>query len=342
MTLLATQPSLRTSLSSRIRQFATEPRTLAEAVAVLYMVGVAATANGLHLAHIMFPELASLALDVLTRPYGKWAKEPWKLVVTPTATAVVGIAVGRHLPYGVTGILVIMSLSLGIILALRSAVAPAISAGVLPLVLDVKSWLYPPSVCLVLIVLVLVLLIWRRFPPARRLRFLHRADFRTIELLESKPRSHAWYILLYLFTAVAGALAVKTGMRFILFPPLIVLAYEMLGHPETCAWSDSSYYFPLASILAAITGVMANRWIRPEPLAVMITLAITVALLRVFRLHIPPALAIGLLPFVMDSPTLRYAVSVGIGTLSLTITFLLYRRFASSFSGARLERAGTA
>jgi len=136
MTLLATQPSLRTSLSSRIRQFATEPRTLAEAVAVLYMVGVAATANGLHLAYIMFPELASLALDVLTRPYGKWAKEPWKLVVTPTATAMVGIAVGRYLPYGLTGILVIMSLSLGIILALRSAVAPAISAGVLPLVLN--------------------------------------------------------------------------------------------------------------------------------------------------------------------------------------------------------------
>jgi CBS-domain-containing membrane protein len=341
MTLLATQPSRRTSLPSRIRQFVTEPRTLAEAAAVLYMVGIAAAANGLHLFYIMFPELGALAIDVLTRPHGKWAKEPWKLVVTPTATAVVGIAVRRHVAYGVTGILVIMSLSIGIILALRSAVAPAISAGVLPLVLDVKSWFYPPSICLVLIVLVQALLIWRRLAPARRLRFLHRADFRTIELLESRPRSHAWYIILFLFTAAAGALAVKTGLRFILFPPLIVLAYEMLGHPETCAWSDSPYHFPLASIFAAITGVMANRWIRPEPLAVLITLAITVALLRVFRLHMPPALSIGLLPFVMNSPTLMYAVSVGIGTFALTITFLLYRRFASSFSGSRLERVET-
>lgn len=140
-------------LRSRITQFALEPRTAAEAVAVLYMALIAISANRLHLFYILFPELGALAVDVLTRPWGQWAKQPWKLVITPTATAVIGIAVSRHLSYGITGILLILFGSIAVILALRSAVAPAISAGVLPLVLGVRSWLYPPSICFGLAVL---------------------------------------------------------------------------------------------------------------------------------------------------------------------------------------------
>lgn len=64
----------------------------------------------------------------------------------------------------------------------------------------------------------------------------------------------------------------------------------------------------------------------------MFTLAASVVFLRLFRLRMPPALSIGLLPFVMTSPTFKYAVSVGIGTLALTGTFLLYRKLVQTFS----------
>jgi hypothetical protein len=40
----------------------------------------------------------------------------------------------------------------------------------------------------------------------------------------------------------------------------------------------------------------------------------------------PPALAVGLIPFVMDEPTFLYPLSVGSGTLMLTIAFLLFQR----------------
>jgi len=319
-------------LGSRIKRFGREPRTSAEILATLYMAGIAASANRLHLFYILFPELGALAIDVLTRPYGKWAKEPWKLVATPAATAVVGVAVSRHLAYGVSGILLIMALSIAIILIFRSAVVPAISAGVLPLILGVRSWLYPPSILFGLIVLSGVLLVWRRCAPARKLGYLNRSDLRAIEVLETRPKSNSWFVILFLFTTVMGVLAALTGWRFILFPPLLVMAYEMLGHPDTCAWAKPPFYFPLACCLAAVTGVLACRWIRPEPLAVMFTLAASVVFLRLFRLRMPPALSIGLLPFVMTSPTFKYAVSVGIGTLALTGTFLLYRKLVQTFS----------
>jgi hypothetical protein len=50
-----------------------------------------------------------------------------------------------------------------------------------------------------------------------------------------------------------------------------------------------------------------------------------VLVLRLFDLHVPPALAVALLPFVMDSPTIAYPLSVGIGTLLMTLWFLFYK-----------------
>jgi hypothetical protein len=54
-----------------------------------------------------------------------------------------------------------------------------------------------------------------------------------------------------------------------------------------------------------------------------------ILVLRVFDLHVPPALAVALLPQVMDSPTLAYPFSVGIGTLLITLWFLAYRSFST-------------
>lgn len=155
---------------------------------------------------------------------------------------------------------------------------------------------------------------------------MNRSDRHTIELLETQPKRYTWLVVLFLFTTAISALASVTGWRFILFPPLLVMAYEMFGHTEACAWAKPPFYFPLACFLTAAMGVLPCRWIRPEPIAVMITLAVSVVLLRVFRLRMPPAISIGLLPFVMMSPTLKFAWSVGIGSVALTVAFLLYRR----------------
>jgi hypothetical protein len=38
--------------------------------------------------------------------------------------------------------------------------------------------------------------------------------------------------------------------------------------------------------------------------------------------HMPPALAVGVLPFVITAPDIWYPTSVGIGTVALTLCFL--------------------
>ncbi len=330
------------------------PRLISEILTVLFMLLVAIAAKQTRITYILFPELAALANEVLQRPGGKWAKVPWKLVATPTMTAAIGILISALLPYGVVPILIATGLSLVVIYLLKSAVAPAISAGVLAVALGVTSPLYPISVFCSLTILVLILLIWRQTKDGKGLlehdlallgRHLGNErrsaataamdsdliaisdedeDDQAIEILETRPRGKLWLLTLFVFTLIMGAAAQITGWRFLLFPPLIVMAYEMLGHPDTCPWAKSPFTFPIACTLSAAVGVGTLKLLGVGPTAVGLTLIGGILILRAFRLRMPPALAIGLIPFVIPSPSFRYALSVGIGSAALTLWFLLH------------------
>jgi hypothetical protein len=75
-------------------------RFLAEVLVVSYMgaIGLAAHLTGIYL--LLFPELAALSHDVMTRPQGKWASQPGRIVLTPTLTAAAGLFITRHTSYG--------------------------------------------------------------------------------------------------------------------------------------------------------------------------------------------------------------------------------------------------
>ena len=294
-------------------------RFLAEVLVVSYMgaVALAAHLTGNYL--LLFPELAALSHDVLTRPHGKWASQPGRIVLTPTLTAAVGLFITRHTSYGAMSIALIVLASLIIIKLLGSAIGPALSAGALPMVLGERSWMYPAAIFLGLTGLIGLLWMWQRYGPRLDTPSRHS---KAIDELESAPHDRFWIVTLLLFVLLLGVPAQLTGLRFILFPPLIVMAYELFGHPEIPGWMKRPALFPLVCILTACVGVVACHLCRSSAIGVMLTVFCSIAILRAFKVHMPPALAVGLLPFVMTSPNMRYPLSVGIGTAALTLCFL--------------------
>jgi hypothetical protein len=296
-------------------------RFLAEVLVVIYMgtVALAAHLTGIYL--LLFPELAALSHDVMTRPQGKWASQPGRIVLTPTLTAVVGLLITRHTSYGAISISLIVLASLIIIKLLGSAIGPALSAGALPMVLDERSWMYPAAILLGLTSLVVILWMWQRYGPLDTPSRYSRNNSRVIDELESAPHDRFWVVTLLLFVLLLGVPAQLTGLRFILFPPLIVMAYELFGHPEVPGWMARPVLLPFVCVLTATIGVLARHSFRASFVGVMLTAICSVAILRAFKLHMPPALAVGLLPFVMTAPNIRYPIAVGIGTVALTLCF---------------------
>lgn len=293
-------------------------RLTAEALTLAYIGVIAIVASVTGEAYVLFPELGALSHDVLTRPRGRWASAPIMLALTPTLTGLLGTIVTRTLPYGFASVLIAVAGAVTIIRIMRSAVAPAISAGLLPLVLGVTSWWYPPGIFFGSTLLALISIPWRRRALALEAMRPSAPPAAPSESHTEQATPHPGFAIrtaaLLAFVIVAVAVVKLTGERFILFPPLVVITYEMLRDPAECPWAGAAMRLPFACLLTAAGGLVFQRAIPFVPLAAILSMAWGVGILRIFRLHMPPALAVGLLPLVMNHPSAVFPLAVGAGT----------------------------
>jgi hypothetical protein len=315
-----------------------------ELIALAYIAIIAEIALATGAFYVLFPELGALSHDVLTRPRGTWANAPLLIAITPALTGVIGIVFTRSLPYGYLSVLLTVGVAIAVVLALRSPVAPAISAGLLPLVLGVKSWWYPPAILLGTVLLATLSVPWKKYCTTRIAAAPAMSDevkdHLLDDLIELPPRGYGWLAVLMAFVAVAVFFVKLTGLRFVLFPPLVVIGFEMLGHTAICPWANKPLRLPVACFLTALGGFVSWHFLGVTPLAAACSMAWGIAVLRVCDLHVPPALAVALLPLVMDKPTLAYPFAVGIGTTLLSLWFLAYQRISrGAFSSPWAFRA---
>jgi hypothetical protein len=291
-----------------------------------YVAVVAWIAGRTGLFYIMFPELGALAYDVFERPNGGWSRSPLHLATTPLITAGIGTLITRSLAYGPLSITLDVGAALAVIMALGSPISPAISAGLLPLVLGVRSRLYPPAILFGTALLAALTLPWRRLVSGVAEAALYGAEPEVHPTVEPRPWGWAWMGALIAFVAVAAVAASLTGLRMVLFPPLAVIAFETFYTREADPWGGRVKWIPLACFATAGAGLLFVRHFGASPEAAALSVLWSVAVLRVLKLHLPPALAVGLLPMVMKAPDLFYPIAVGAGTLLLVGWFFLYRR----------------
>lgn len=291
---------------------------------IFYLSGLAKAAVFTGAVYLLFPELAALAYDMFSRPNGAWAKSPGMVAITPILTGFCGIAVARFLPYGPWSIALCVGSSMLLIHVLRSPVAPAISAALLPLSLGVTSWWYPLSIAVGTGGLACLSTFIRRFWHAVEDASPTTADKQDDEM-EQPPRDYGWAGVFVAVLAIAYMLGQMTGLRLILFPPLVVIAFEMLAHADVCSWAQRPASLPLACTIAAASGIAAFCWLGPGPASVAVAMVGGIAAVRVLRVHVPPAVAISLLPQVIDRPDWHFILAVATGTTLLTATFIAVR-----------------
>ncbi len=304
---------------------------LTESGTALYIGLIALIAGASGLYYILFPELGALGHDIFNRPRGTWARAPLMLIITPLSTAVIGTLIARSLPYGLLSVLLDVGFSVLAITVMRSPIAPAISAGLLPLTLGIRSLRYPPSLLVGTGLLAGIAVLRARLgapsaPVARELQ--GEAD----DEVEQAPRNFSWAPFFFGFLILAFLASDVTGWRFVLFPPLVVIGFEAFAHSAVCPWAGRPVALPLACGLTATAGVLCVLALGTGPIGAMCSVLAGALVLRVLDLHVPPALAVGLLPFVMAHPGFRFPLAVLLGTGLETAVFLVWRRFAGSIA----------
>jgi hypothetical protein len=320
-------------------------RIAAEIISLVYIAIIAAVANATGAFYVLFPELGALSHDVFTRPRGTWANSPLMLAITPVLTGAIGIEVTRTMPYGFASVLLNVIAAIAVVLGLGSPVAPAISAGLLPLVLGVTSWWYPPGIMFGTVLLAVLSTGWKGYvasdggvvetaaQPAEEVAQELAEDI-THEV--AAPVRARWEKLaaLLAFVAVAVMFVKLTGWRFILFPPLVVIGFEMFVHPDVCPWAKRPLMLPVACFLTALGGFIFWKFLGVTPLTAALCMGWGIVVLRALDLHVPPALAVALLPLVMTHPTIVYPLAVGLGTLLLTGWFFLCEWMLADFESS--------
>lgn len=204
----------------------------------------------------------------------------------------------------------IVVLSLGVIGLLRSPILPALSAGVLPLVLHVSQWSYPLS--LFASCCALGTFAWIR--RSREGAAPETGDGKRPLPLE---RRDLLRVCLYLvFLTVIATLAQVTKRPLLLFPPLAVLSFDVLVRRQSWVAGYGSLRLILLFFFCGTSGVVAIHYLGDTSLAV--AAAMTGALLAQvgLALYVPPAIAVSIVPFVTSAAGITYpseaALSVAI------------------------------
>jgi hypothetical protein len=279
---------------------------------------------------VLFPELGALSYEVLGRPHSRWESAPWHLATSPALAGVIGILVTRSLPYGLPATVLTVACIIAFITLIRSPIGPAISAGLLPLVLGITSWWYPAAILFGCSLLTVLLFLWKHVAFAQT-QDEPSAPPPTIGISSAAEEvpSLLWRAGATLaFTMIAVVLVSLTGFRFILYPPLVVMSYEMFSHPRSCPWAQRPFHLPGACFLTAMVGFGFYRFFGVSMPTTLGSLASGMAVLRFLALPVPSALAVALLPLVIRSPTITYPFSVDIGTTLLSMWFLGWTAWA--------------
>src|SRR5262249_44321258 len=272
-----------------------------EAMALAYIGFIATIASVTGAFYVLFPELGALSHDIFTRPRGTWARAPLLLAITPPLAGAIGIATTRALPYGMLSVLTVVCGSILLVIALKSPVAPSISAGLLPLVLGVRSWWYPPAILFGTILLAALSIVWRRLWKSDQ-SATGRPD-QTEDALERSPHNYRDLLPLIAFVVAATAAAELTNLRFILFPPLVVIGFEMFGHPDICPWAARLLSLPVACFLTATAGLILLKLVGGTPLTAALAMAAGIAGFPIFAPPLPPPPPLTPFPISLDPPT---------------------------------------
>lgn len=279
--------------------------------------------------YLLFPELAALAYGVFARPGGAWARSPFMLVATPSLTAIIGTLATRHFAYGLPSLAVTIAGGVAVLRLLGSPIAPALSAGVLPLTLGVSSWWYPPAVFLNASILALLSLAQQRFAFITTAR----PSAPNTQTVRAQPFVQA-ALPFAIAILLAYAVAAMAARRLVLFPPLVVIAYEMFVHPDRCPWAGRPFALTISCMLSATAGELATTLLGVHPSTTAAVMAAGIIALRSAELYAPPVRAVGLIPLIALSIDRLYPLDVGIGVLIVCASSLAHRSVARLGDGS--------
>lgn len=298
-----------------------------DVMAVAAVAGMVAAAEAFRQPEVIFPEIAALTI-------GGWvaASQPWivgrkKQCALMTAVSILGILLARFSPLPMlANVALAFGVIAGLLLVLHVTFYPAFSAGILPILLGVRTWVYPIAVTA--LVLLVALGQWGFEKAGMRRPLMQRSWHYDVR--------RQWLRFGGILTAVIilGIIGRRLHAPMLIAPPLIVGAVE-IADPKSPAGARIAVCWVVVVICAVLgagcRAVLMAAGGLPGWAAAGAALFLVLMVARRARLYFPPAGAVALLPFLLPVSVLRfYPLEVAAGFALLGGAAMGIRRLQSA------------
>lgn len=270
---------------------------------------------------IIFPEAAALCAGALLAPVQPWSvsKPRFVLIMTICSTAGLGLSL--------VTIPLILKVMAGFLIAVvcinvfRCSLVPAISACVLPVLMNTRSIIYPISV----FVLALCTVLFQLFLEKLNLR--KQKEFEKTEPLNKKAVFH--WLIMFACILVYSIYPTTSGNVLLIAPPLIVMFCEMMSDERK--FFKKEHTLCIFVIICAVVGSMCNFAAAYFNISAILCGAVVsviiILLMNIFKIYFPPAAALAFLPFIVSEDILLwYPLFVAITAIVISVTSAIVSR----------------
>lgn len=277
------------------------------------MVGIAELLNE---KEIIFPEITALAVGYMVAQKRSWKVNGKRMLLLITICATVGVLIVRY--SGLTLFpQMIIAFSFAQILFMFSGTtfAPFVSAIVLPVMMQTKSFIYPISA---VVLTILVIGFHQLF-----LKMKIREDEEYIPVMLNSKDDIIDTALRIVCVAIVGFVAIYFNYKFIIAPPLLV-AFTEFSRPRNKVRNK-----PIKTVLV-ITGCALVGSLSRYLLTIKLELSLTVSaliatlimllILTYTKMYMPPVGAITILSMIIpEISVITYPLQIFVGSVVIII-----------------------
>lgn len=273
-----------------------------------------------HETEIIFPEICALTIGAWVSEQQPWRTNKRRIFILMSSAALFGVLVVKfcHVPL-IFQVCICFAFTGFILTLFRTNFVPIISACILPVYLRTNSWVYPISVSLMSLIIIIAQWLMEKYHYRPVNNFIP-CEFNV------KTQIIKWSKLLTVFGLIA-LIPFKAHQIYFLAPPLIVMFTE-LSNPKSPARNKPFYIVGLmtfSSFVGCFLRFVLNELLE-YPLFICTVLACIILFFALDKLKIyfPPAGAILLIPMILDrSLLLRFPFEVLLGACVLCLCAII-------------------
>ena len=296
-------------------------------ISILLLVGImVGIAELLNEKEIIFPEITALAVGYMVAQKRSWKVNGKRMLLLITICATVGVLIVRY--SGLTLFpQMIIAFSFAQILFMFSGTtfAPFVSAIVLPVMMQTKSFIYPISA---VVLTILVIGFHQLF-----LKMKIREDEEYIPVMLNSKDDIIDTALRIVCVAIVGFVAIYFNYKFIIAPPLLV-AFTEFSRPRNKVRNK-----PIKTVLVitgcALVGSLSRYLLTiklelPLTVSALIATLIMLLILTYTKMYMPPVGAITILSMMIpQSSVITYPLQIFVGSVVIILlsrVFFMWRQ----------------